>query len=206
MAGTQNEGTDPQVEAARWYTATRHIPWVIGKLNTGEKIPGGPYTGGQLMTTVCLFLALWLTRPAWSTTNSISNLAILFGVPIGAAWLVGRKPATIRNPLTTASAVPAAWGAGQGRYRDKVLKTAQIGKVHTEVPVALIDLPDEVAVSAEDVVEDAAGVPVEEPRVESTAVEPVSAVHGEPEVVRADVESTPRSAVQALLAGAARRS
>lgn len=204
MAGTHNEDATPQVEAARWYTATRHIPWVIGKLNTGEKIPGGPYTGGQLMTSVVLFLTLFVTRHEWATTNPISNLIILFGAPIGSAWLVGRKPMTMRNPLTTASAVPAAWGAGQGRYRDKVLKAAQIGKVHTEVPVALIDLPDEGEGSAEDV----ASVPVEErePDLESAAVEPVSAVHGEPEVVRADVESTPRSAVQALLAGAARRS
>lgn len=207
MAGTTSEARGEEVEVARWYTGTRHIPSMIGKLPTGEKLPGGPYTVSQLVTMVTLFLALFVTHSAWSTANGVANLAILVMVPIFASWAVARVPWNMRSPMVTARALPTAWGAGQGRVRDVVCK---VPKVHTERPVALLDRLDEGApvVLLEPSGEVASVEPVQEPVSAPAAVdeEELSERGEESELEATGGLEPPRSAVQALLAGAARRS
>ena len=205
MAGTTSEANGGEVEAARWYTGTRHIPTVIGKLPTGEKLIGGPYTASQLLTMLGLFLGLFATRSTWSTSNGVTNMAILVVGPIFASWVVARIPWNVRSPLATASALPSAWGARHGRVRGVVCK---VPKVHTERPVAVVDLLDESrAVELEAPPASAvASVVEEQPLVEAVAVSAAVEKFEESEPVMAGASVAPRSAVQSLLAGAARRS
>lgn len=205
MAVATSEANGGEVEAARWYTGTRRIPTVIGKLPTGEKLIGGPYTVSQLLTMLGLFLGLFATRSAWSMSNGVTNMAVLVVGPIFAGWVVARIPWNVRSPLTTASALPSTWGARHGRVRGVVCK---VPKVHTERPVALVDLLDKnQAVDLEPTLASAvASVAEVPPVVEVVAVSAaVEKIEGS-EPVMAGTSVAPRSAVQSLLAGAARRS
>lgn len=99
---------EPDYEIARWYTAGRRFPRLIGKTSDGTKLPGGPYTIHQLVVLVGLLWVGYQTMGIWGHFGVMLNLAVLFGVPFGAAFIVGKLGIISANPLNVAVGVADA--------------------------------------------------------------------------------------------------
>lgn len=92
--------TVPQEEIARFYTRSRRFPKMIGRMNDGSRIPGGPYTLTQVGVGGAVLLVMLVTRGLlWSTGEILLDLLVTAGVAFAATWLVGRIPMTRRNLL-----------------------------------------------------------------------------------------------------------
>ncbi len=90
---------EDRFEVARWYTAGRRFPRVMGRLSDGTPIPGGPYTIQQLAVFVIGVISLNATRGVWGVFGSLINYAVIAGVPFLAAKALGVF-AWGRNPVT----------------------------------------------------------------------------------------------------------
>lgn len=178
-------------EVVRFYTSTRRFPKLIGRLPSGESLPGGPYTVSQLVWGIALLVLVAKTKGAvWSTDNAVTDLAIMLGLPMAVAWGIGRLPWDVHNPLLTLMVLPSSWGAPQGTYRGEVVSLPRPhtvrGRVRLDLATPTLRGPDPEP-------------PVEQlvPTVAPSPAEP------EPGTSRT---GAPLSAVQSLLAGAAQRS
>ncbi len=114
-----------QPEVARFYTRSRKFPRLIGRLHDGTKIPGGPYTVTQgVVFAVLLALAL-ITRGLWGNVSILLYFPVAVAVAWGAAWLVGRLPATRRNVASLIyGVITAATSPVAGKYKDQPVKIA----------------------------------------------------------------------------------
>lgn len=92
---------EDRIEIARWYTAGRRFPRLMGRLSDGTPIPGGPYTIQQLAVFVIGLLALNMTRGVWGVFGTLINYALMFALPWLAAKALGFF-AWGRNPITIA--------------------------------------------------------------------------------------------------------
>lgn len=86
--------------AARWYTRARRIPILIGRTSEGSKIPGGPYTLGQVIAFFAVVFGLWKTTGVWAVFDGVTNATIFIAIVAGAVYGVGKLPRSGRNPLS----------------------------------------------------------------------------------------------------------
>ncbi|WP_331729377.1 conjugal transfer protein (plasmid) [Streptomyces avidinii] len=107
------------------YTRARKHPLVIGKLPGAGRLPGGPYTITQVMTMVCSFGLLVMTRDLWAHFGAM-NFIVMALIPWGLAWVLryarldGRDPARAVRSLLIYSSTPA-----QGRLAGKPQRVAR---------------------------------------------------------------------------------
>ena len=91
--------SDPLVETVKWYTSARKFPRLIGRMYSGERIWGGPYTLPQVIAAVAVVVVGWQTMPLWARYGLLGNAFVLL-VAVGVVvFLVGRLPPGARNPL-----------------------------------------------------------------------------------------------------------
>lgn len=119
--------TVPQEEIARFYTRSRRFPKMIGRMNDGSRIPGGPYTLTQVGVGGAVLLVMLVTRGLlWSTGEILLDLLVTAGIAFAVTWLVGRIPMTRRNLLFAfldgAAAMFKPFG---GKYQGQTIRLAQ---------------------------------------------------------------------------------
>lgn len=90
--------TDQGVEVTRWYTSALKIPRLIGKLPSGERLWGGPYTLTQGTVGVGVFIVGFKTMGWWGYSNLLINGITLLAVSATALFLVGMIPSNGVNP------------------------------------------------------------------------------------------------------------
>lgn len=86
-------------ETAKFYTKARRIPMLVGKLPSGGRIWGGPYTITQVGAGAVVAFALWKTAPLWAQLGGFMNIVVAVGVVVGVVWATGKLPSTGRNPV-----------------------------------------------------------------------------------------------------------
>jgi hypothetical protein len=86
-------------ETAKFYTKARRIPMLVGKLPSGGRIWGGPYTITQVGAGAVVAFALWKTAPLWAHLGGFMNIVVAVGVVVGVVWATGKLPSTGRNPV-----------------------------------------------------------------------------------------------------------
>ncbi|MEU3464607.1 hypothetical protein ABZ721_32240 [Streptomyces sp. NPDC006733] len=162
----------------RCYTEARRFPLAVGRLASGGRIPGGPYTMTQLAVMVGGFVLLVVTRPLWGT-NPLLDAAVVVAVPFPVGWTVGRVQIDHRNPLAalvslaSRTAAPAA-----GRLHGRPYQQRPPRRI---APVATVDFtttarPDAGELSAEP--EQAASTDVIPPAPAPSASAPAPVVSG----------------------------
>lgn len=90
--------TDQGVEVTRWYTSALKIPRLIGKLPSGERLWGGPYTLTQVTAGVGVFVVGIKTMGWWGYSNLFTNGMTLLAVSAIVLFLVGQIPSSGVNP------------------------------------------------------------------------------------------------------------
>lgn len=180
---------------ARFYTKARRFPKMIGRLNDGSRIPGGPYTLTQISVGgVVLFLML-MFRPVWGWGFVLAEIPFAVAISWVVMWTVGRLPTSQRNIVAAIFAgFSAAFSPSSGRYRGN---TVTFRKPHT-VRGRAVDLTPRAAVAEasheEDVAVIASGTQVEQ-RLPKLERQPALTANLEPVVS----SSAPMSAVERLL-------
>lgn len=92
--------TEEPVEVARWYTPALRVPKLIGKIPSGERIPGGPYRPVQLGTAVAVMIVANATMGLWGGgNNQLVNYGICVAAGLGLGWLARYLPHGGTNPL-----------------------------------------------------------------------------------------------------------
>ncbi|MFD6139205.1 hypothetical protein [Promicromonospora sp. NPDC060271] len=86
-------------ETAKFYTKARRIPMLVGKLPSGGRIWGGPYTITQVGAGAVVAFALWQTAPLWARLGGLMNIVVAVGVVVGVVWATGKLPSSGRNPV-----------------------------------------------------------------------------------------------------------
>jgi hypothetical protein len=86
-------------EIAKFYTKARRIPMLVGKLPSGGRIWGGPYTITQVGAGAVVAFALWRTAPLWAQLGGFMNIVVAVGVVVGVVWATGKLPTSGRNPI-----------------------------------------------------------------------------------------------------------
>lgn len=119
--------TVPQEEIARFYTRSRRFPKMIGRMNDGSRIPGGPYTLTQVGVGGAVLLVMLVTRGLlWSTGEILLDLLVTAGVAFAPTWLVGRIPMTRRNLLFAfLDGAAAMFKPVGGKYQGQTIRLAQ---------------------------------------------------------------------------------
>lgn len=103
---------------ARFYTAARRHPWVMGKL-ADWRLPLGPYNAAQIGLAVVGGFVLVKTISLWSVLGPIPVAAWLVGI-----WLLRRPKIGGRHPMSAAMGMvalfvqPAGGRIGQRAARD----------------------------------------------------------------------------------------
>lgn len=87
-------------ETAKFYTKARRIPMLVGKLPSGGRIWGGPYTITQVGAGAVVAFALWRTAPLWAQLGGFMNIVVAVGLVVGTVWATGKLPSSGRNPLS----------------------------------------------------------------------------------------------------------
>lgn len=91
---------EPELETAKFYTRARRIPMLVGKMPSGGRIWGGPYTITQIGAGFVVGLVLWQTTELWARLGGFMNVVLAAGLVIGTVWITGKIPNTGRNPAT----------------------------------------------------------------------------------------------------------
>ncbi|WP_129787345.1 hypothetical protein [Promicromonospora panici] len=86
-------------ETAKFYTKARRIPMLVGKLPSGGRIWGGPYTITQVGAGAVVAFTLWKTAPLWAQLGGFMNIVVAVGVVVGVVWATGKLPSSGRNPI-----------------------------------------------------------------------------------------------------------
>lgn len=194
---------------ARWYTAARRFPQLIGRTPDGSKLPGGPYTILQLVVGAVVLFVLWNTTGLWARGGLFVNIAIGGGLLCGSVWLSGRLPYNLRNPLVVVGgwwhAIERAGGTA-GRAADVRLRKPR----HPANGQVLMLIPDDTPApsrAADEIRTEAHEPALDVPAVsESASVDPVIAPHRGEGSRPSTSDSSPigpaLSGVQRLLASA----
>lgn len=129
---------EAQQEVVRFYTSTRRVPKMIGKLGNGEMLLGGPYTLAQVGWAAGLFSLLFATRGSWDLGGVVNNVTAMLALPLAVGFFAGKIPSSGRNPIPVLGLLPAAFGASGGRYRDRIIR---LPRPHSVEGATLLDLP-----------------------------------------------------------------
>lgn len=168
-------------ETARFFTAARRFPKMLGKLPDGTRLWGGPYTLLQGVVLVLVAAVAMLTKPMWSFGSFIVDVPVAAAVAIVAGILAGRIPMQSRNVLTVGMSALHAIGAPvEGRRNGRKVKIRTPHHVRCDAaidwsedaPAALVEAPQPQVVAAPAVVR------VPEPPTPSPAIPTVRAVTG----------------------------
>ena len=89
-------------ETAKFYTKARRIPMLVGKLPSGGRIWGGPYTITQVAAGALVAFVLWQSTSVWARLGGIMNVVVATGLVVGTIWAVGKLPSGGRNPISLA--------------------------------------------------------------------------------------------------------
>lgn len=113
-------------DTARNFTNAKRITILFGKWPNGGRIPGGPYTGVQLVFGGVFLLVGWWTRPIWGPATgwpALIQIAGLILFTLGATILCGRIPATRRKlPDLVMDGFTAAAAPTFGKYQGRQLR------------------------------------------------------------------------------------
>lgn len=124
----------------RFYRVVR-IPIMIGRLPSGEKIIGGPYTAAQIVTVALVSMMLYKGYALWRTDSLLINLLLALGVVLGAGILAGKLEKLDGNPFIQfdgiTGAINSRYLSKQGTYRGKPLKFDKPGRARART--VLID-------------------------------------------------------------------
>lgn len=87
-------------QVGKFYTSSRKIQELIGKLPDGSYIWGGPYTVPQAVCGLLAFMLLFVTRKIglWGW-NWLSDTIVIVAFSLGVVYLVGFIPAPKRSIL-----------------------------------------------------------------------------------------------------------
>lgn len=132
---------------ARFYTAARRIPVLIGKIN-GARIPGGPYTLTQIVVGGIVLWIGYKTAGLWGAgLYPLVRMTVLAGIAFGATWATGKIPTTRRRLMDLASDFSAALSLPElGTYQGKRIS---IARPHMVGGTVLLQLEPGTAVPAE---------------------------------------------------------
>lgn len=98
-------------DALRWYTPALRIPKFLGKLPSGERLPGGPYTAAQGATFAVVVVVVGLTMRWWrgllpeGPVWGLGAYVIVLGAGIVAGIAARFTPRTSMNPVDIASGI-----------------------------------------------------------------------------------------------------
>lgn len=119
---------------AKWFTAARKFPQLIGRTPDGGKLWGGPYTITQVAVGVVGIVVLWNTTWLWARFSFVGNLMVGPGLVIALVYGVGKLPFGMRNPLVV--------GAGWVKAAERLVSNpspARVPRPHrTAGPVLMI--------------------------------------------------------------------
>lgn len=164
----------------RLYTRARKFPKLIGKTLDGRQLPGGPYTGPQLILTGSLVFLAVKTAPLWARGSGVQTIVVFVALAAGSLVLGRHLPRLTRNPLLLLLGLGRVLtGPRHGRAGNRPLRARA---PHSVKGVCLIDqrgLPLQ---------EDLDLPPALEPRLDLTHV-PSAALESEPDP--ADVSPPP---------------
>jgi hypothetical protein len=166
---------------ARFYTAARRIPVLIGKIN-GARIPGGPYTLTQIVVGGIVLWIGYKTTGIWGASlYPLVRMTVLAGVAFGSTWATGKIPSTRRRLMDLASDFGTALSLPDlGTYQGRRISIARPHRVDGTV---LMQLEPGVQVATAAVA--AAPAAVAEPTAPAAAV-PVPAIAAVEAAVEAD--------------------
>lgn len=120
-----------EIRVGKFFTRSRKIPVLIGRLMDGSKIWGGPYTILQVVIGAVTIFLMWQTnnQGLWGLGNIIIDMPLCLGVGWGAAWASGRIPSTRRNLLNAALSTSAGFVQSRaGIYKGKPLRVKHAAK------------------------------------------------------------------------------
>ncbi|MFL4473113.1 hypothetical protein ACIPVK_03845 [Paeniglutamicibacter sp. MACA_103] len=109
----------------RFYRVVR-IPIMIGRLPSGEKIIGGPYTAAQIVAVGFAAMLLYKTFPLWRTDNFLANIGLAVVLILIVGIIAGKMQKLDGNPMIhfdgLMGSLNARYVLKQGTYRGKPLK------------------------------------------------------------------------------------
>lgn len=123
---------------ARFYTAARRIPVLIGKIN-GARIPGGPYTLTQIVVGGIVLWIGYKTAGLWGAgLYPLVRMTVLAGVAFGSTWATGKIPSTRRRLMDLASDFGTALSLPDlGTYQGRRISIARPHRVDGTVLMQL---------------------------------------------------------------------
>lgn len=141
-----------QQTVGRFYTAARRFKQVLGSLPDGTKIPGGPYTYGQVGLLVGILFLGWITRGIWGSGGAIGDFVMLLAVAVGATILAGKLPGSRRKATGLIGSIwkllfhPGAGGFYRGRpmrlsTKAQRVQRESIARVKAEKKVSNLTAP-----------------------------------------------------------------
>lgn len=95
-------------DVLRWYTPALRIPKFLGKLPSGERLPGGPYTQAQGATFATVVVVAGVTRQWWSVLLpqgpwwGLGSYLIVLALAVAAGLAARVTPRTSMNPVAIA--------------------------------------------------------------------------------------------------------
>ncbi|MFH8492188.1 hypothetical protein [Streptomyces longisporoflavus] len=131
---------------ARFYTAARRHPWVVGKL-ADWRLPLGPYNAAQIALAVIGGFVLIKTISVWSVLGPVPVTLWLVGI-----WLLRRPKIGGRHPVSAALGMvallvqPAGGRIGPRAARDP--RARRLGGGFTLEPLTPAPSPGPVAAAA----------------------------------------------------------
>lgn len=117
----------PEIRIGKFFTRSRKIPVLIGRLMDGSKIWGGPYTILQVAIGAVTIFLMWQTNnQGWWGLGILIDMPLCLGVGWAAAWASGRIPSTRRNLFNAAVSTSAGFVQSRaGIYKGKPLRIVQ---------------------------------------------------------------------------------
>lgn len=109
----------------RFYRVVR-IPIMVGRLPSGEKIIGGPYTAAQIVAVGFAAMLLYRTFPLWRTDNLLANIGLAVVLIFIVGILAGKMQKLDGNPMIHfdgfMGSLNTRYVLKQGTYRGKPLQ------------------------------------------------------------------------------------
>lgn len=109
----------------RFYRVVR-IPIMVGRLPSGEKIIGGPYTAAQIVAVAFTAIMLYQTFPLWRTDSFLANIGLAIAIICIVGIIAGKMQKLDGNPMIHfdgfMGSLSTRYVLKQGTYRGSPLK------------------------------------------------------------------------------------